>query len=352
MPFLSVNGISKKYKNVVALDDVSFDVSSGEILALLGANGAGKSTAMKIICGLTFADSGTVTIDRHDNVSDRIAAIKNVGAVIENPCFYDKMTAFDNLKTAGIYYGITDDTTLNKTLEFVGLLECKKRKVETFSLGMKQRLGIAIALFNSPKLLILDEPTNGLDPQGIYELRELIKRLAHEQNVAVLLSSHQLFEVQNTADRVAIMDKGRIVAIKGVDELLHATGDKRVLIKVENVEDTRRILKECGYTYSQVAPDICEVSINCGLAEFNREMIMKGVAIVSTKEKEIRLEDAFMSLTAENRNTADSDNKLKNTGESTGDVEQSSEADLFESDSDQVGMTDESENRNTEADDE
>lgn len=321
MPFLSVNGISKKYKNVVALDDVSFDVSSGEILALLGANGAGKSTAMKIICGLTFADSGTVTIDGHDNVSDRIAAIKNVGAVIENPCFYDKMTAFDNLKTAGIYYGITDDTTLNKMLELVGLLECKKRRVETFSLGMKQRLGIAIALISSPKLLILDEPTNGLDPQGIYELRELIKRLAREQNVAVLLSSHQLFEVQNTADRVAIMDKGRIVAVRGVDELLHATEDKRVLIKVENVEDARRILKECGYTYYQVAPDVCEVSINCGLAEFNREIIMKGVALISSKEKEIRLEDAFMSLTAEKHETAD----IKNEPESTADATENAE---------------------------
>lgn len=305
MAILSVNGISKRYKNVVALDDASFDVSSGEIVALLGANGAGKSTAMKIICGLAFADKGTVTINGCDVVADRIGALQNVGAVIENPCFYDKLNAFDNLKVSGIYYGVTDDTAINNLLEIVGLLECKKRKVDTFSLGMKQRLGIAHALLNSPKLLILDEPTNGLDPQGIYELRQLLKRLAHEQNVAVLLSSHQLFEVQNTADKVVIMNSGRVVEIKGVEELLHANGDKTVLIKVENVDETRQILKDGGYVYKQVAADVYEVNISGSIADFNREMIMKGAAVVSSKEKEIKLEDAFITLTKDARPATD-----------------------------------------------
>lgn len=308
MSILSVNGISKRYKKVVALDNVSFEMSSGEVLALLGANGAGKSTAMKIICGLAFADSGTVTVNGANIVTDRIGALRNIGAVIENPCFYNKLSAFDNLKAVGIYYGITDDNTINKLLETVGLLDCKKRKVDTFSLGMKQRFGIAQALLNSPKLLILDEPTNGLDPQGIYELRQFIKRLAHEQNIAVLLSSHQLYEVQNTADRVVIMNSGRVVEIKSVEELLHATGDKKtVLISVENVDQTRQTFKDCGYEYKQVAADTFEVNIKVSIADFNRQMITKGVAIITSKEKEIKLEDVFMALTKEAYTTTESD---------------------------------------------
>ena len=132
-------------------------------------------------------------------------------------------------------------------------------------------------------------------------MRQFLKRLAHEQNVAVLLSSHQLFEVQNTADRVVIMNKGRVLETKSVEELMHATDDKKtVLIKVENVDETRQILKNCGYEYKQVAADVYEVTVKSGIADFNREIIMKGAIVVSSKEKEIRLEDVFISLTNDN----------------------------------------------------
>lgn len=200
---IQVQKLRKSYKDREVLKNISFEIKEGSICGLLGINGAGKSTIMKIIFGLENADSGEVIFNGGKN-----AGIYEIGALIETPAIYMNLTAFDNLKTRALLYDISDER-INEVLNLIGLSNTGKKKAGSFSLGMKQRLGLGMAIITSPDLLILDEPTNGLDPDGIKELLNLMISLK-KSGMTILLSSHQLYEVSKVADKIVILHDGQI----------------------------------------------------------------------------------------------------------------------------------------------
>ncbi|MGT2951343.1 lantibiotic ABC transporter ATP-binding protein [Streptococcus cuniculi] len=203
---LQVEHLQKEFKDKVVLQDLSFEIESGTVCGLLGVNGAGKSTLMKILFGLEKADKGQILMDgRSQNDRDRS---RTLGALIESPAIYQNLSAFDNLKTRALLYGISDER-IWEVLRLVGLSDTGKKRVKAFSLGMKQRLGIGMAMLTEPRFLILDEPTNGLDPDGIKDLLQLIRSLK-EQQMTILVSSHQLHEVSQIADQILILHQGQI----------------------------------------------------------------------------------------------------------------------------------------------
>lgn len=215
---LEINNLSKRYKDRLAVSDVSFAGYEGEILGFLGPNGAGKTTTIRMITGLIKPNSGNVLINGKSITKDFEEAIKNVGAIVETPHLYEYMTGVDNLN---LFAKLKKATTeqIKKSIQITGLEEELKRKVKNYSLGMKQRLAIGIALLGEPKLLILDEPSNGLDPFGIKELRILLKDLAHNEGICVVISSHLLQEMQLTCDRAVIIAKGKMLGEVNVSNI-------------------------------------------------------------------------------------------------------------------------------------
>jgi len=223
-------------KNIVS--DLSFDIPAGEVFGFLGPNGAGKTTTIRMMVGLIKISQGDILIKGHSITKDFNKAIRNVGAIVENPDLYKYLTGYQNLKHyARMVPGVTKDR-IDEMVEIVGLTDKIHDKTKTYSLGMRQRLGIAQALLHCPPLLILDEPTNGLDPAGIHELRNYLKRLAHEEGVAVFVSSHLLSEMELMCDRVGVLQNGKLISIQSIkdfvqkgqtleDKFLEITEEKR-----------------------------------------------------------------------------------------------------------------------------
>jgi ABC-2 type transport system ATP-binding protein len=208
---LRTNKLSKKYRNDFALENINVTIKKGEIYGFIGQNGAGKSTMLRIVTGLTFPTTGSIELFENDNPKELIDVQKRMGAIIEQPALFSNMTAYENLEVHRLQKGIPGSVCINKTLELVGLTDTGKKKAKNFSLGMKQRLGLGIALLSDPEFLILDEPTNGLDPMGIVELRELIKKLNREKGLTVLISSHILSELHQLATSFGIIHKGKLL---------------------------------------------------------------------------------------------------------------------------------------------
>ena len=231
---LDVSNVTKVFGNRVAVNNVSFSIREGEIFGFLGPNGAGKTTTMKMICGLTSITKGTIRICNYDMPKEQEKALSNIGALIENPLMYPTMSGLDNLKYyASLYKNISKDDII-KYARVVGLEHRLKDKVKTYSLGMKQRLGIAQALLHSPKLLILDEPLSGLDPNGVKEMRDFLKILAKNYKIAILISSHMLADMEQICDTVGIINNGQLLEIKSINNLRESIGGtKRLQIKVD-----------------------------------------------------------------------------------------------------------------------
>lgn len=231
---LDVANVTKQYGTRVAVDNVSFQIFEGEIFGLIGPNGAGKTTIIKMITGLATPTTGTVFICGNNIRTNFEKAIANVGGIIENPELYTYMSGMDNLKYfASLYPNITMDR-IKEVVTLVGMEDRIYDKVRTYSLGMKQRVGIAQALLHKPKLLILDEPTNGLDPNGIKDMREFLKRLASREKISILISSHILAEMEQLCDTVGIIDGGKIVEVKTVEQLKKgADMAQKLCIKVD-----------------------------------------------------------------------------------------------------------------------
>lgn len=236
---LRTTNLGKRYKNRWAAQEINLEVRRGDVFGFLGPNGAGKSTSIRMILSLIKPTTGSVELFGHDLFQERERALKNVAGIVEKPDFYLYLSAFRNMQIAGsLTLGYTpEDKKVMETLDIVGLAERSKDKVKTFSHGMKQRLGIAQALLCDPQLIMLDEPTNGLDPQGMKEVRELIIRLTTERGITVFLSSHLLNEVEQVATRMAIINKGKMIVQGSVEELLMANANK-VLFKVEPLKKT------------------------------------------------------------------------------------------------------------------
>ncbi|MBR6483649.1 MAG: ATP-binding cassette domain-containing protein, partial [Clostridiales bacterium] len=196
---METKGITKKYKHTLALDNVALKLEKGKIYGFIGQNGAGKTTLIRLITGLSFPTGGEISLWGKTGEKELQEQRKRIGSLIEGPALYPYMTAYQNMETQRIQRGIPDKSIIDKTLKLVGLEDTGKKKVRNFSLGMKQRLGIAVALLNTPEFLILDEPINGLDPSGIVDVRNLIKKLNKEYGMTILISSHILEELYNTA---------------------------------------------------------------------------------------------------------------------------------------------------------
>lgn len=216
---LEVKNVSKSFGKRKVLKNITFDIYEGDIVGLIGPNGAGKTTLIKTILSLYHMDRGSVKIGGHDIKKELEKALSQTGSIIENPDMYQNISGRKNLKITSLINGIKDKDYIEKMIAFVKLEDRIDDKVKKYSLGMKQRLGLANALIKKPKLLILDEPTNGLDPAGIKELREILKRINHEENMSILISSHILSEVENICDRILIIDEGKINSDFGIEEV-------------------------------------------------------------------------------------------------------------------------------------
>lgn len=217
---LEVKDITKLYKNNRGIKNVTLDVYKGDVFGFLGPNGAGKTTAMKIMTGLIKAESGCIKIFGHDISEEFEKAMDKVGCIIETAQSYEYLTAYKNLKLALRYYKDINSNRIDEVLEIVGMSKYKNEKVKNFSLGMKQRLGIAQAILSKPELIILDEPLNGLDIEGMVEMRNIIKRLAEEEKATFFISSHLVHDMELTCNRVAIIYDGRIVKVEDVSKIL------------------------------------------------------------------------------------------------------------------------------------
>ena len=236
---IEINSLKKSYGSFDAVKDVSFQVKKGEIFGFLGPNGAGKSTTIKMILGLVKPTEGTALINKYDIVSQRKNAIEFVGAMVEAPSFYGYLSGYKNLKLYANLYQ-KDDNRINEVLELVGLSNAKNKKVSNYSLGMKQRLAIARAFLNNPKIVILDEPTNGLDPQGVIEIRNIIRYLAKTENVTFIVCSHILSEVQNLCNRISIINNGEILVEGNTEDLIKKSNCKcleEYYLRVLGLED-------------------------------------------------------------------------------------------------------------------
>ncbi|OMC86514.1 bacitracin ABC transporter ATP-binding protein [Viridibacillus sp. FSL H7-0596] len=252
---LKTNQLSKRYKNQFALNKVNLSIEKGSIYGFIGQNGAGKSTLTRLVTGLATPTSGMIELFGETSERKLIQARKRIGAMIEEPAIYPHMTAAENLEAHRLLKGVPGKECVQKTLSLVGLLGTGKKKAKNFSLGMKQRLGLAIALLGDPEFLILDEPINGLDPMGVVEIRELLKKLNSEKGITILISSHILSELHLLATHYGIIHKGKLIEQMTLNELEEKC-QQYLYIKVDNTEKAATIIETVLSTNDfEVMPD-------------------------------------------------------------------------------------------------
>lgn len=302
---LKVEGLKKVIGKRTIVSDIAMELREGEIFGFLGPNGAGKSTTIKMIVGLSSITEGDVTIGGHSVIKDFKNAMSQVGAIVENPDMYKYMSGMDNLRLFAKMYENVDEARIKEVVKIVDLERAINDKVKTYSLGMKQRLGIAQALLHNPKLLILDEPTNGLDPAGIKEIRELLRKLSTETGLTVLVCSHILGEMQQMCDRVGIINKGRMITVKTVDELINMSGkdNKNVMIlETDNNEKAAKVLANMEINAELMGDGIhLEVERN-SMPNIVKSLVNEEIGIYAAEKKELQsLEDVFMQLTGEGK---------------------------------------------------
>ena len=298
LELLKIEGLKKTIKKKKILDGISLTVNSGEIVGFLGPNGAGKTTTIKMIMGLFSISEGHISVCGHDVVKDFEAAMKNVGGIVENPDLYKRLTGRENLEYfASMYEGI-DKSNIDGVVNLVKMSARINDRVKTYSLGMCQRIGIAQALLHNPKLLVLDEPTNGLDPIGIKELRDLLKYLAKEADVGVFISSHLLSEMELMCDRIVIIDNGVMIGEKSIDKVEQTDDD--VYSYTFNTTDSDAALayfKELQANCEKENGGVNLVMKRSEIPEIVKELVRRGVGIYAVNQKQRTLEQDFISMT-------------------------------------------------------
>lgn len=293
---LEANSIYKNYGRFRALDGLTMHVPEGAIYGFVGKNGAGKTTLIRIICGLQSPSSGEYRLwgisDKDKNIRK---SRRRMGAVVETPSIYLDMTAEDNLKQQCKILGLPSYDGIGELLRLVGLENTGKKKARNFSLGMKQRLGIAVALCADPDFLVLDEPINGLDPQGIVEIRELILKLNRERRITVLISSHILDELSKLATHYGFIDSGHIVKEMSAAEV-EAACRKCVRVEVTNVTALASLMDEMGVDYRILSDSSADVYAKLGVTELASKLEAKGCEIISMTEHDESLESFYIGL--------------------------------------------------------
>lgn len=295
---LKLEGVTKSIKGKVLVDKISFEVYEGEVFGFLGPNGAGKTTTIRMLVGLIKPTKGTIEIAGYPVKTHFKEAMRQIGCIVENPELYGYLTGWENLNQFARMLGIKDDKKISEVVNLVKLTERIHEKVKTYSLGMKQRLGIAQALLGGPKLLILDEPTNGLDPAGIRELREFIHMLVKEQNISVFISSHLLSEIEMICDRVGIINKGKMVRVSTVKELVKEAAE-RVEWRVSPLQKALDLLKKDSTIQDIIVKDeliLCRMS-PLKINEVIQQFVAENVQVNGVKTMSETLEDLFMEMT-------------------------------------------------------
>ena len=307
---VAVDGLTKRYGPHTAVDDLSFEVPAGQVIGLLGPNGAGKTTAMKMLLGLVAPTSGTVRLlGAEHGTPDFAHAVRRVGALIEGPALYLRMSARQNLELQARALGVKADATrIDELLELVDLADRAGDNAPTYSLGMKQRLGIAIGLIGNPELVVLDEPANGLDPAGIVEIRKLLRRLP-SMGTTVLVSSHQLAEVQAASDSLVVLDHGKLITAGTTDEILSGYRSTDFTVRLEPNELDLAIdrLSAVNVRVSASTADSLLVTLPEEWTGRDLNHMLSTVDIYATElvRNGVTLEEAFLQMTATRSNPSD-----------------------------------------------
>ena len=293
---LTTSGLSKKYRKFQALNDLSMHIPKGAIYGFVGRNGAGKTTLIRVICGLQEPTKGGYSIYGVEH-SDKsiVKSRRRMGAVVETPSIYLDMTAEDNLKQQALILGLPSYDSIPEILKLVGLENTGKKKARNFSLGMKQRLGIAVALIGNPDFLVLDEPVNGLDPQGIIEIRELILKLNREHQITVLISSHILDELSRLATHYGFIDKGHLVKEISAEEL-EAACRKCVCVEVSDTKTLARVLDAEGLDYEIISDNVANIYGKFNLSQLVLALSKEDCELISSHEQDESLENYFINL--------------------------------------------------------
>ena len=296
---IEIENLSKQFKEVKAVDGLNLTVYSGDVFGFLGPNGAGKSTTIRMLVSLITPTEGDIRLFGKSLKNERISILKNIGAIVEKPDFYGYLSAYKNLEILGrLSHTDVSKKRIMQVLEFVGLEKRYKSKVKTYSHGMKQRLGLAQALIHNPDLIILDEPTTGLDPQGMKEIRDLIIHLSKDENKTIFLSSHILSEVEIVATRMIILNKGKKIVEGSVSELLNRD-EMQVTVEVENGSQAEQIVNESKWAAklkTSVNKKLIFALIQNEISELNKFLVEKDVkvnALVPTRS----LEEYFLDIT-------------------------------------------------------
>ena len=291
---LSVKNLRKTIGRKEIIKGINFELKKGEVFGFLGPNGAGKTTTIRMLTGLIKPTKGSISICGYDVRKDFTKAMQYLGCIVENPELYPFLSGWSNLVHFANMLPDVTEKDIKETVAFVGLDKRIHDKVKTYSLGMRQRLGIAQALLNRPQVLILDEPTNGLDPAGIREMREFIRNLAESEGLSVLVSSHLLSEIQLLCDRVAIMQNGEIIRVDSVENLL--TKQEKIIWHIEPLLKGKEVLER--YTDVSIDGDSLITPFdNRKAAEWSKALIEEGVSIVEMNRKVPVLEELFLQLT-------------------------------------------------------
>ena len=291
---IELHHVVKKFAGHLAVDDLSFTVPRGEIFGLLGHNGAGKSTAIGMMLGQVWPTSGAVKICGHDVQSNRSKALVQVGAIFETPVFYDYLSGARNLEILSTYTAPTSKARIREVVEWVGLTGREHSKVRTYSHGMRSRLALAQALLPKPELLILDEPSDGLDPEGIHEMRQTIIRLQRELGLTILLSSHLLNEVEQLCTRIAVLQNGRKVFEGNVADVKAARG--KVALKTNNFSAAEKILRAQNLITATAEGKFITLAAGRSTAEINHALVAAGFAVEGIWQHDQTVEDFYLNL--------------------------------------------------------
>ena len=295
---LECKNLNKKIGKKQILKDVSLEIKEGDILGFIGPNGAGKITTIKLILGLQSITSGTVKINGFDVTNDFEKAIDRVGTIVENPDLYMYMSGLDNLKMIARLYKNVDKKRIDEVIKLVGLENRIKDKVSKYSLGMRQRLGIAQAILHKPNLLILDEPTNGLDPEGIKQLRDLLTKLAKKEHMGILISSHNLAELESFCNKVAIIQNGEMIETSNIEDAKKVEGKTLYDIEVSSTEKIDTILSN---EIQKVDENNIKVyALKEEIPEIVEKLVKSDIKIYKVCEDLTSLEDAFLKKTGGN----------------------------------------------------
>ncbi|MDB5052199.1 MAG: yxlF 3 [Bacilli bacterium] len=297
-PIVQLRNVTKKIGSKTIIDRLSFEVPKGEVFGFLGPNGAGKTTTIRMMVGLMKITEGEILIDGQSIANNFESAIAKIGAIVENPEMYKYLTGYQNLiHFARMSAGVTEER-IKEVIKLVALENRIHDKVKTYSLGMRQRLGVAQALLHKPSLLILDEPTNGLDPAGIRELRDYLRKLTQEEGISVVVSSHLLSEMELMCDRVAIIQNGKLIDVRLIKEYINEGDKSKVIFDVDQKELAQRLLSSSPLLTSNVVREGLEFAIEREqIAEINARLVQGGVKVYGIKTITRTLEDKFLEMT-------------------------------------------------------